>query len=217
MATLKLEIITPDTKVFEGDVEFVELPGAEGDMGVFPQHEALVTELNAGELRYTQKGKVEILAIGEGFAEITGTSVAILTDGAVNEKEIDEKAAEVAVKRAEAARNLPMDHRFITTAFDLPGYKIAGTLGLVRGIVVRSRSVVGQFGAQLQTIFGGNITIYTDLCERARLDAYNQMAEHAAALGANGVIGVRYDATEMMPGITEVLCYGTAVLVQSET
>ena len=109
-----------------------------------------------------------------------------------------------------------MDHRFITTAFDLPGYKIAGTLGVVRGIVVRSRSVVGQFGAQLQTIFGGNITIYTDLCERARLDAYNQMAEHAAALGANGVIGVRYDATEMMPGITEVLCYGTAVLVQSQ-
>jgi uncharacterized protein YbjQ (UPF0145 family) len=107
-----------------------------------------------------------------------------------------------------------MDHRFITTAFELPGYKIAGTLGLVRGIVVRSRSVVGQFGAQLQTIFGGNITIYTDLCERARLDAYNQMAEHAAALGANGVIGVRYDATEMMPGITEVLCYGTAVIVQ---
>ena len=108
-----------------------------------------------------------------------------------------------------------MDHRFITTAFDLPGYKISGTLGLVRGIVVRSRSVVGQFGAQLQTIFGGNITIYTDLCERARMDAYNQMAEHAAALGANGVIGVRYDATEMMPGITEVLCYGTAVIVQS--
>jgi len=109
-----------------------------------------------------------------------------------------------------------MDHRFITTAFDLPGYQITGTLGLVRGIVVRSRSVVGQFGAQLQTIFGGNITIYTDLCERARMDAYNQMAEHAAALGANGVIGVRYDATEMMPGITEVLCYGTAVIVQSQ-
>ena len=108
-----------------------------------------------------------------------------------------------------------MDHRFITTAFDLPGYKVAGTLGLVRGIVVRSRSVVGQFGAQLQTIFGGNITIYTELCERARMDAYNQMAEHAAALGANGIIGVRYDATEMMPGITEVLCYGTAVLVES--
>ena len=108
-----------------------------------------------------------------------------------------------------------MDHRFITTAFELPGYKIAGTLGVVRGIVVRSRSVVGQFGASLQTIFGGNITILTDLCERARMDAYNQMAEHAAALGANGVIGVRYDANEIMPGVTEVLCYGTAVLVQS--
>jgi F-type H+-transporting ATPase subunit epsilon len=101
MATLKLEIITPDTKVFTGDVEFVELPGAEGDMGVFPQHEAMVTELKAGELRITQKGKIQVLAIGEGFAEITGTSIAIMTDGAVNEKDIDEKAAEVAVKRAE--------------------------------------------------------------------------------------------------------------------
>lgn len=101
MATLKLEIITPDAKIFEGDVEFVELPGAEGDMGVFPQHEALVTELKAGELRYTQKGKVEVLAIGDGFAEITGSSIGIMTDGAVNEKEIDEKAAEIAVKRAE--------------------------------------------------------------------------------------------------------------------
>jgi F-type H+-transporting ATPase subunit epsilon len=101
MATLKLEIITPDTKVFEGDVEFVELPGAEGDMGVFPQHEAMVTELKAGELRITQKGKVQVLAIGEGFAEITGNSIAVMTDGAVNEKEIDEKAAEIAVKRAE--------------------------------------------------------------------------------------------------------------------
>lgn len=109
-----------------------------------------------------------------------------------------------------------MDHRFITTAFDLPGYKIAGTLGLVRGIVVRSRSVVGNFGASIQSIFGGNITIFTHLCEQARQDAYNQMAEHATALGANGIIGVRYDATELMPGITEVLCYGTAVLVQNQ-
>jgi uncharacterized protein YbjQ (UPF0145 family) len=106
-----------------------------------------------------------------------------------------------------------MDHRFITTAFDLPGYKIASTLGLVRGIVVRSRSVVGNFGASIQSLFGGNITIYTDLCEQARREAYDNMAEHAAALGANGIIGVRYDATELMPGITEVLCYGTAVIV----
>ncbi len=108
-----------------------------------------------------------------------------------------------------------MDHRFITTAFDLPGYKVASTLGLVRGIVVRSRSVVGNLGASIQSIFGGNITIYTDLCEQARREAYEQMAGHATALGANGIIGVRYDATELMPGITEVLCYGTAVLVQS--
>ena len=108
-----------------------------------------------------------------------------------------------------------MDPRFVTTAFELPGYKIVGTLGIVRGIVVRSRSAIGQFGASIQSMFGGNITIYTDLCEKARVDAYNQMAQHAAALGANGVIGVRYDATEMMPGITEVLCYGTAVVVQN--
>ena len=107
-----------------------------------------------------------------------------------------------------------MTHPLTTTTFELTGYRVVKSFGVVRGIIVRSRSVIGNFGAQLQTIFGGNITIYTDLCERARLDAYNQMAEHAAALGANGVIGVRYDATEMMPGITEVLCYGTAVLVQ---
>jgi F-type H+-transporting ATPase subunit epsilon len=101
MATLHLEIITPDAKVFEGDAEFVELPGAEGIMGIFPMHEALVTELQAGELKITRKGQVEVLAIGEGFAEITATSIGILTDGAINEKDIDEKKAEDAVKRAE--------------------------------------------------------------------------------------------------------------------
>jgi uncharacterized protein YbjQ (UPF0145 family) len=108
-----------------------------------------------------------------------------------------------------------MDHRFITTALDLPGYKITGTLGLVRGIVVRSRSAIGNFGASIQSLFGGNITIYTNLCEQARSEAYDQMAEHAASLGANGIVAVRYDATELMPGITEVLCYGTAVIVQN--
>ena len=109
-----------------------------------------------------------------------------------------------------------MDHRFITTAFELPGYKVVGTLGLVRGIVVRSRSVVGNFGASIQSLFGGNISILSHLCETARQDAYNQMAEHAAQLGANGIIGVRYDATDLMPGVTEVLCYGTAVVVQNQ-
>jgi F-type H+-transporting ATPase subunit epsilon len=101
MATLKLEIVTPDARIFEGDVDSVLLPGIEGDMGVLPQHEALTTELHAGELHITQKGAVQVLAIGEGFAEITGSSVVVLTDGAVNEKEIDEKVAEAAVKRAE--------------------------------------------------------------------------------------------------------------------
>jgi F-type H+-transporting ATPase subunit epsilon len=101
MATLKLEIITPGAKIFEGDVDSVQLPGAEGEMGVLPGQEALVSELSAGEVRYVQKGQTEVLAIGEGFAEITATSVGILTDAAVNEKEIDEKVAEAAVKRAE--------------------------------------------------------------------------------------------------------------------
>jgi uncharacterized protein YbjQ (UPF0145 family) len=108
-----------------------------------------------------------------------------------------------------------IDPRFVTSAFELPGYRIVSNLGIVRGIVVRSRSAIGQFGASIQSIFGGNITIYTELCEKARLDAYAQMCQHAAALGANAVISIRYDATEMMPGITEVLCYGTAVVVQN--
>ena len=101
MATLKLEIITPEGKTFEGDVDVVHLPGAEGEMDVLPQHQTEIAELAAGELRITQKGNVEVMAIGEGFAEITGDSVAVLTDGAVNEKEIDEQIAEAAVKRAE--------------------------------------------------------------------------------------------------------------------
>jgi F-type H+-transporting ATPase subunit epsilon len=101
MATLKLEILTPTAKIFEGDVDSVQLPGAEGDMGILPQHMPLVSALNAGELIITQNGQTQVLAIGEGFAEITGTSVGVLTDGAVNEKDIDEKVAEEAVKRAE--------------------------------------------------------------------------------------------------------------------
>ena len=101
MATLKLQIITPEAKVLDEDVDFVQLPGAEGDMGVYPQHETLITELVAGELHIQKKGQTQIMAIGEGFAEITATSIGIITDGAVNEKDIDEHAAEAAVKRAE--------------------------------------------------------------------------------------------------------------------
>jgi F-type H+-transporting ATPase subunit epsilon len=101
MATLKLEIITPTATIFSGDVDIVHLPGAEGEMDILPSHEAMVTELVAGELVITHKGKTEVLAIGEGFAEVTGTSVGVLTDGAIHEKDIDEKIAEEAVKRAE--------------------------------------------------------------------------------------------------------------------
>jgi len=112
---------------------------------------------------------------------------------------------------------LPMNqtHPLTTTAFDLPGYRITRSLGVVRGIIVRSRSIVGNIGAGIQTLFGGNISIYTNLCERAREDAFQQMLEHGSKLGANAVIGVRYDATEIAQGVTEVLCYGTAVFVET--
>lgn len=106
-------------------------------------------------------------------------------------------------------------HPLTTTTFDLPGYRTTKSHGVVRGIVVRSRSVIGNIGAGIQSLFGGNITLYTDLCERAREDAFNQMLAHAGKLGANAVIGVRYDATEIGAGITEVICYGTAVTVEA--
>src|SRR5438270_13231677 len=105
-------------------------------------------------------------------------------------------------------------HPLTTTTFELPGYRVTKSFGVVRGIIVRSRSIIGDLGAGLQSLFGGNITIYTSMCERARDDAFNQMIVHAGQLGANAVIGVRYDATEVGAGITEVLCYGTAVYVE---
>ena len=104
-------------------------------------------------------------------------------------------------------------HPLTTTTFELPGYRIVKSHGVVRGIIVRSRSIIGNIGAGIQALFGGNITLYTELCERARNDAFEQMLTHAGALGANAVVGVRYDATEVGQGITEVLCYGTAVTV----
>ena len=107
-----------------------------------------------------------------------------------------------------------MNHGMTTTAFELEGCEVTKNLGVVRGIIVRSRSVIGNIGAGIQAIFGGNITIYTNLCEKAREDAFDMMMKHAEQLGANAVIGVRYDATEVMQGITEVLCYGTAVVVK---
>jgi len=107
-----------------------------------------------------------------------------------------------------------MTHDLVTTAFTLDGYKITRNLGLVRGIVVRSRSIFGSIGASLQTIVGGDITLFTNLCEKTREDAYGRMIAHADQMGANAIIGMRYDATEIMNGVTEVLCYGTAVVVE---
>jgi uncharacterized protein YbjQ (UPF0145 family) len=104
----------------------------------------------------------------------------------------------------------------VTTAQSLPGYTLTRNLGVVRGITVRSRSIVGNVFGGLQTLFGGNITIYTHLCERARAETYQLMCREASALGANAIIAMRYDATELMAGLTEVLCYGTAVMVQRD-
>lgn len=104
--------------------------------------------------------------------------------------------------------------KMVTTALELPGHQIIDNVGLVRGIVVRSRSVVGSFFGGLQTILGGNITIYTNMCEQARKDAYQLMCTQAEKHGANAIVSVRYDATEVMAGVTEVICYGTAVVVK---
>ena len=107
-----------------------------------------------------------------------------------------------------------MNLAMTTTSLSLDGFRVMRSLGVVRGITVRSRSIVGTIGGALQTIVGGNITLFEELCERTRADAFARMIQHAEALGANAVVGVRYDATEVMQGVTEVLCYGTAVTVQ---
>ncbi|EDY22160.1 protein of unknown function DUF74 [Chthoniobacter flavus Ellin428] len=107
-----------------------------------------------------------------------------------------------------------MNDSMTSTTFEISGYRTVKTIGLVRGIIVRSRSIVGNIGAAFQTLLGGNITIYTEMCEKARSDAYLLMLQHAQERGANAIIGVRYDATEVMQGVTEVLCYGTAVVVE---
>jgi uncharacterized protein YbjQ (UPF0145 family) len=107
-----------------------------------------------------------------------------------------------------------IDATLVTTALDLPGYRIVQNCGVVRGIVVRSRSVIGTIGASLQTLVGGDISLFTELCENTREDAFQKMLEHAAERGANAVISMRYDANEVMSGVTEVLAYGTAVTVE---
>jgi uncharacterized protein YbjQ (UPF0145 family) len=108
-----------------------------------------------------------------------------------------------------------MDHSMTTTAFTLDGYSVVQNLGVVRGITVRSRSIFGTIGGSLQTLLGGNITLFTELCEKTRAEAFEMMVRHAEELGANAVVGIRYDATELMQGVSEVLCYGTALAVQA--
>lgn len=107
-----------------------------------------------------------------------------------------------------------MQHSLTTTAFTIEGYSIKKNLGVVRGITVRSRSVFGTIGGSLQTIFGGNISLFTELCEKTRNEAFDLLVNHAERAGANAIIGIRYDANEVMQGVTEVLCYGTAVVVE---
>src|SRR5262249_27254163 len=109
---------------------------------------------------------------------------------------------------------MAVDLKLVTTAFELPGHRITRNLGLGRGIVVRSRSIFGNIGAAFQILFGGNITLYTQMCERARSDAFNLMIQHAGEMGANAVVGMRYDANEVAAGVTEVLAYRTAVVVE---
>jgi uncharacterized protein YbjQ (UPF0145 family) len=112
---------------------------------------------------------------------------------------------------------MSLQHALTTTAFTLEGYRIVRNLGVVRGISVRSRSIFGSIGGALQTIVGGNISLFTDLCEKTRAEAFALMMSHAERMGANAVVGIRYDATEVMGGVSEVLCYGTAVVVEPAT
>jgi uncharacterized protein YbjQ (UPF0145 family) len=108
-----------------------------------------------------------------------------------------------------------LQHAFTTTAFSVDGFRIVRNLGVVRGITVRSRSIFGTIGGSLQTLVGGNISLFTELCEKTRAEAFEMMLTHAREHGANAVIGIRYDATEVMQGVSEVLCYGTAVVVEA--
>lgn len=109
-----------------------------------------------------------------------------------------------------------LNRAFTTTGLDLPGHRISRNLGIVRGIVVRSRSIVGTIGAGIQSLFGGNITLWSEMCEHARQEAFELMARHAEQMGANAIVGFRYDATEVSAGVTEVLAYGTAVIVEPD-
>jgi uncharacterized protein YbjQ (UPF0145 family) len=133
-----------------------------------------------------------------------------MTDGICNEcfRSLDGR------EQTELHRALQERYAKTSTSFEIDGHRIVRSLGVVRGVTVRSRSIFGTLGAALQTLVGGNITMFTELCERTRAEAFEMMLSHARELGANAVIGVRYDATEVMDGVNEVLCYGTAVIIE---
>ena len=166
----------------------------------------------------TGKAKAHALEIAHQTAEIHLTKRALLT---APRREVSKDRAppantgrgRVVPSSRFTGTSHPMDHNLVVTTLEIPGTRIAKTLGIVRGIIVRSRSVVGTIGAALQSIVGGDISIYTELCEQTRSDAYDLMIRHAEEVGANAIVAVRYDATEIAQGITEVLCYGTAVQV----
>ena len=124
----------------------------------------------------------------------------------------DSSHSNTAIAESRTAEHIPPER--VTTAFALDGYRVVRNFGVVRGLVVRSRSVFGNIGASFQMLFGGNISLYTNMCERAREDAYQNMLRHAVLRGANAIIGMRYDATEIIGGVSEVLAYGTAVVVE---
>jgi uncharacterized protein YbjQ (UPF0145 family) len=140
-------------------------------------------------------------------------------DARVHQTAETESADSVATNYTEGktAMNVMVNAAMVTTAFELQGYRVVKSLGLVRGVTVRSRSILGTLGASLQTVVGGNITLYEEMCEKTREQALDLMMEHAVERGANAVIGTRYDATEVMQGVTEVIAYGTAVQVERAT
>jgi uncharacterized protein YbjQ (UPF0145 family) len=126
----------------------------------------------------------------------------------------DSKDSRATRQKKETAMNVTVSPAMVTTTFDIPGYHVVRTLGLVRGVTVRSRSIFGTIGASLETLVGGNITLFEEMCETTRQQALDLMMEHAMQKGANAVLGVRYDATEVMQGVTEVIAYGTAVQME---
>jgi len=158
---------------------------------------------------FTQKCRGELagLALGPWASRRRAVAIFVVIFSAV-------RGAAAATPRREESMGVSVNPNMVTTAFDLPGYRVVKSYGLVRGVTVRSRSILGTIGASLETLVGGNITLFEEMCEKTREESLELMMAHASQHGANAVIGMRYDATEVMQGVTEVLAYGTAVQVE---